>query len=249
MGNTMKSDLQSRKVEPNEISINREYYWDIVNRSRMGQYLTEVELDFIKQSVIESRGTKDILDIGGGSGRFAIPLYKMGLNPTVLEKDSIPLKKLIEKKEDMPCVLADAHLLPFKNNTFDCILAIEVMEEVNNKESFLQECHRVLRTGGQFIVVHSNRNSYKYITHKIRSCWQYYYQFSLSGLESKLRSRGLIAKKKLGLNWLPFERGSNSMFIPIFEAIERLFNLSSFPSISPWVFVASVKLDTPITRA
>ena len=54
------------------------YIWDINTgyATKGGKYKTEREISFIKKHMPD-RKTK-ILDIGGGSGRFAIPLTQMG---------------------------------------------------------------------------------------------------------------------------------------------------------------------------
>ena len=45
-------------------------------------------------------------------------------------------------------------LLPFKNESFDCILAIEVFEHLENPEVFVDEAYRVLnKTGIMFVTV------------------------------------------------------------------------------------------------
>lgn len=56
------------------------YNWDVSDplayNNKMGHYKTKIENDFILKYL--TKGCNTILDIGGGSGRFAIPIYNLG---------------------------------------------------------------------------------------------------------------------------------------------------------------------------
>ena len=60
----------------------------------------------------------------------------------------IRLDILLDK--DKVDVVADAHFLPFDDESFDCILAIEVMEHLEYPKSFMDEAYRVLNREGSF---------------------------------------------------------------------------------------------------
>ena len=60
----------------------------------------------------------------------------------------IRLDILIDK--DKVDVVAAAHFLPFGDESFDCILAIEVMEHLEYPKSFIDEVYRVLEKDGSF---------------------------------------------------------------------------------------------------
>lgn len=51
-----------------------------------------------------------------------------------------------------PDVFADAHTLPFADNTIDYVLIIDVLEHLECPNSVLQEIKRVLKVGGRAIV-------------------------------------------------------------------------------------------------
>jgi len=50
--------------------------------------------------------------------------------------------------EGLYLVQADAVTLPFKNNSFDVLIATAVIEHVTNPSQMMRECYRVLRDGG-----------------------------------------------------------------------------------------------------
>ena len=49
-------------------------------------------------------------------------------------------------------VIGDAQTLPFQSNSFDCLLASEVLEHLANPQSFVDEARRVLRPGGLVVL-------------------------------------------------------------------------------------------------
>lgn len=48
-------------------------------------------------------------------------------------------------------VQADAHSMPFRDESFDCILATEILEHLKEPEKFINEAHRVLQPGGVIV--------------------------------------------------------------------------------------------------
>jgi SAM-dependent methyltransferase len=57
----------------------------------------------------------------------------------------------VDYEGDAAAVLADAHCLPFEDQSFDFVLSIAVLEHVRYPFVFMREVARVLRPGGTFI--------------------------------------------------------------------------------------------------
>jgi len=77
------------------------------------------------------------------------------------------------KPPDFKCrstwIVADAHNLPFRDNTIDEIFAGQLIEHLKNPISFLKECRRVLKEGGMVTIVTPNflsKNAYQDPDHK-----------------------------------------------------------------------------------
>ena len=64
-------------------------------------------------------------------------------------------------------ICCDAELLPFKKNTFDCIISAEMIYYLQNPEKFIKYSREILRDKGQFFI--SMTNSEMAIIDKIRS--------------------------------------------------------------------------------
>ena len=99
-----------------------------------------------------------VLDCGCGFGSY-YPLTK-DLNTLYLDLSYNQLKRFGKKyglRSNRIC--GDILNLPFKDNTFDLILCINVLEHVVDIDRALKELHRVLKNDGILLVVAVNRES------------------------------------------------------------------------------------------
>ena len=100
-----------------------------------------------------------VLEIGCGSGAFTVDVaravgakgsvYALDIQNDMLEQ----LKRKLKKDENrdirnITCVLGDAHALPFKDNFFDLVYLVTVLQEIPDKPRALKEIRRVLKSGG-----------------------------------------------------------------------------------------------------
>jgi len=69
------------------------------------------------------------------------------------------LRQAIEKNLDAEILKADAGELPFKNESFDVVATVTMMEFVNSKEVVLNEIYRVLKPGGYLLLGCLNGNT------------------------------------------------------------------------------------------
>ena len=60
-----------------------------------------------------------------------------------------------KQKEGLKPVVADAHLPPFADETFDAIHCKDIMVHLDDKEILLQSIHRILKKHGHFLLVSS----------------------------------------------------------------------------------------------
>jgi len=91
---------------------------------------------------------KNILEVGCGlegvissfSGKTTVGLE--------LDKGLVAKAKRFASNTKTIFICADAERLPFKDETFDLVLLLDVVEHVTNPETVISECFRVLRRGG-----------------------------------------------------------------------------------------------------
>jgi ubiquinone/menaquinone biosynthesis C-methylase UbiE len=108
------------------------------------------------------QNTKTILDTGGGMGRLSLDLAKDDKNRVFLLDISIDMLKLAEKYarklENINIVNTDAHHLPFRDNSFDIVVGLDIFCHLKTPESALLEFHRVLTYQGMLIIDSTNSN-------------------------------------------------------------------------------------------
>lgn len=90
---------------------------------------------------------KYLLDNGCGTGRFANLAKSKGAN--VIGTD-ISDSMLGEASKYFQTARASSYELPFKDESFDYVSSLMVMQVLDNPERAIKESHRVLKPGGKF---------------------------------------------------------------------------------------------------
>lgn len=96
----------------------------------------------------------DVLDIGCGHGTMVIEVGRRGgivtgIEPCVAWRQ-IAYQRIEEQpfRQNMKIISGSAETLPFRNESFDYILSLQVLEHVQNVKHAIHEMARVLRPGG-----------------------------------------------------------------------------------------------------
>jgi demethylmenaquinone methyltransferase/2-methoxy-6-polyprenyl-1,4-benzoquinol methylase len=97
------------------------------------------------------RPGKQALDVAGGTGDLALGLLS-DINPVMLE---VGRDRLLDKgfAGNVECIVANAERLPFEDASFDCVTIGFGLRNVTDKAGALAEMYRVLKTGGQLLVL------------------------------------------------------------------------------------------------
>lgn len=98
---------------------------------------------------------KKILDLGCGPGLFTFPLAQ----ENEIVGIDLSLEMLRLARPDLTPVKGDGTRLPFQNQSFDLVLAIEMLQHLPDFEPLLQEILRVLRPGGEGVLSSLNPSS------------------------------------------------------------------------------------------
>lgn len=97
---------------------------------------------------------KKVLDIGCGNGEFLERIYKNGGRPFGVEISHFAFRPY---PDYIHCIQADAHFLPFKDESFDYVTCLGVLEHLVNPTNGINEMKRVLKFRGIYIVVVPNK--------------------------------------------------------------------------------------------
>jgi demethylmenaquinone methyltransferase/2-methoxy-6-polyprenyl-1,4-benzoquinol methylase len=102
------------------------------------------------------------LDVAGGTGDLALGMLRQvgkegrvvlsDINSSMLE---VGRDRLLDLGfvGNVECLVADAERLPFDDNSFDCLTIAFGLRNVTDKAAALRSMHRVLKPGGQLLVL------------------------------------------------------------------------------------------------
>ncbi len=108
------------------------------------------EIDAVRRFI---PATGDGIEIGAGTGRFAVPLgINIGIDP------SAPMARIAKDRGVAVC-RAIGERLPFRNDQFDFALLVTVICFVDDPAALFDEARRVLKPGGRIVIGFIDRNS------------------------------------------------------------------------------------------
>jgi SAM-dependent methyltransferase len=105
-----------------------------------------------------------VIDVGCGAGRHAFEAYRRGADVVAFDHDEAELRSvdtilraMAETGEAPPgasakVVVGDALKLPYADQTFDCVIASEILEHIPQDDAAIAEFIRVLKVGGTLAV-------------------------------------------------------------------------------------------------
>lgn len=101
-----------------------------------------------------------ILDVGCGGGFLSNELARQGYKVTGvdLSPESLKVAEAHDVTKTVKYEVADAFKLPYENNSFDVLTAMDFLEHVENPDLVIKEFDRVLKPGGLFFFHTFNRN-------------------------------------------------------------------------------------------
>jgi SAM-dependent methyltransferase len=98
---------------------------------------------------------KRVLELGCGTGRFTVPLWKKTRAKIVgfdLSESMIEIARSKDPSGDITWRLGDAADTKFPDCSFDCVFMVFVLHHLNNQIKALREIYRVLCPGGRVVI-------------------------------------------------------------------------------------------------
>ncbi len=226
-----------------------QYYWDVIAKTAMSRYLTEIETAFIERAIDQlDRRPGVAVDAGAGRGRLTRLLAERAAHVIATEAKPELIASLSDIAPNVTpqFVSPDSVALPLQDESVDIIIAIEAAGLTHSPE-FHRECARVLRQDGVLVLTLQNRSSWKGLLGRLRRRHHRaehgatYYAWSFADLKRSLSDAGLRVTREAGLNWLPFMRDSDNGLIGPLSTVESALGLRKLVSVSPWVLVSAAK--------
>jgi ubiquinone/menaquinone biosynthesis C-methylase UbiE len=116
----------------------------------------------------KSKGFAKFLDLGCGLGRHSVYMAHKGFDTTAVDLSNYGINYLeewaLKEKVSIKTAVCDMLELPFKDNSFDCIMAYNVIYHTNT-EGFikaLEEIRRVLMPNGEIFLTLISKNTWSF---------------------------------------------------------------------------------------
>jgi len=121
----------------------------------LGRVVDEVEKDLLWR-LAEPRSAEDALDVGTGTGHFALDLATRGLQVVGVDLSRPMLSVARGKNPTSHFARGDAAALPLAAEAFDLVLSVTALEFVAQRQQALAEMWRAVRPGGRLVVAALN---------------------------------------------------------------------------------------------
>lgn len=115
-------------------------------RTPRGRWIADTEFALMMQ-LLRPRSGATLLDVGSGTGQFSRRFAHAGLDVFSLDPVPAMLKVARRSASELPCMLGNALVLPFRDRTFDYVAAVTSLCFVEPPLPALVELWRVCRRG------------------------------------------------------------------------------------------------------
>ena len=122
--------------------VEKSYWWSVARRKLIIKHI---------EKLLIPKSDPLILDFGCGGGALLTELSEYG-KVIGLDSSHVALS-YCRKKAQKNLVLNNGHKLPFKNNTFEMIICLDVIEHLENDTKFLKQISEVLKKDGYIFLM------------------------------------------------------------------------------------------------
>ena len=218
--------------------------------NRMDRSLLMREVEFVNKALENSSKPSTMLDLCCGVGEVSLMLQTRGFRTLGLDMNLLALTAFQQILQGEPLIQGDALHLPFGNGSLDIIVALHCFDLLD-RVRFLQDCSRVLRSGGVLIFDALNSHSYKLILKRLQRYLiplfpdtlndKWINVFSFQDVLQIVSRVGLSLDSAFGYGWAPFSVNSNNKLVNAVDTVERILQLDHYPHISPRFVVVTRK--------
>jgi len=192
--------------------------------------LSDHEISAMEDVKKEGLFNENFLDVGCGKGKLVFEFGKMGKMSVGVDVSKNEVNYAVRnfRNTNNHFILADATRLPFRDDCFRVVTAIDVIEHLSNYEEFILECKRILKTNGRVYIHTPNRiqtDLRKMLTTWKGWCEDHVHEFSPPELIGLLKTGGFRDVNVLRLDGLWMLRFFPSI---IYETVNKFLNRFPF---------------------
>ncbi len=152
---TFKSAIRKILSKTNNAELDEAAFPAYAHKNPIIDYLFWERLNLTYHYILKRHNRKRVLDFGCGAGILCYLLAKQNFDVTGADIEFSPLN-MIKNKIDFPTNLrfieGDIITKDIPNNSFDVIIALDVMEHIENYPEYIAHFKRLLSTNGVVIV-------------------------------------------------------------------------------------------------
>jgi len=148
-------------------------WWDTGGKFKPLHYLNPIRLEFIRDHIESNypnilKSNIRVIDIGCGGGIVSEPLSNMGYDVTGIDASEINISsaKVHAEKSNSSAkyFCSSAEKFAGQKKKFDVVVALEIIEHVNNIPLFLDSLAKLLKPGGLMFISTINKNLKSYLS-------------------------------------------------------------------------------------
>jgi 2-polyprenyl-3-methyl-5-hydroxy-6-metoxy-1,4-benzoquinol methylase len=201
----------------------------------------------ITRDVLQYCNGNSILDIGCYDGSLGEVVLKKGYKVYGVEAHHEASRRALEKGIEV--VKRDIEEgLPWPDNTFDCVIAAEIIEHLYDTTRFIKEIGRVLKPGGVFVMSVPNiacltnrlrllLDLYpRYCDYRAENAAGHIRVYTMGSAVSQIKENSFDILRVAGAN---FPLPMHSRFIPIFVKKLAIFLGDYFPSLAGQIIISA----------
>lgn len=207
--------------------------------SKYGQYKFEKQFSFISKYL---KQTDRVLDIAGGSGRFALPLFSRCQELTVIDISSDALQLILDQNPSIQVISGD-FLTAKIQSSYSLIICIEALGHFQDYDKFFEKVSTLLKPNGLFLFTTVNPRSWRsYLRRFNKRRSIELNDRPTDEVIQLLRKHHFNVKDVCGFNWIPIPIFlSQSPLVKVFALLERIFSAHTWIAQSPWLLFAVQK--------
>jgi len=231
--------------------------WErLMAQTRYGRYADRVESKIMRYVLAECPAPSVLLDVGCEGGRWSKVFADRGWEIIATDTDARSLQICQARIPGAHCVLSDTSTrrLPAGDESIDVALCIEVGPVIHT-DWVVQEFARVLKPRGHLAGVCWNRSSWRgFLYHSVPSLRRsgsdplVGFPIRYTNFRRQMMKHGFRFEREFGYAWGPFRRTSNSPFVSIWAAFERLSGLQRLVPGAPMIAFVAQKDARPLQR-
>ena len=188
-----------------EWQVEKYHWWFTVRRKLLEYLLTSINISWKELAI----------DIGCGVGSNLNVLSLKGIHTIGLDHSLYALS-LVKRRLELPLINGDLNKLPLRPNSIGLIVAMDVLEHLDNDANGISELYRVLKKGGNLILT----------VPAFKSLWGI--QDVVTGHKRRYSKKEILTKLlQCGFEIMRFSYFNYFLFFPIL-IVRRIIHLFGF---------------------